>query len=54
MEKISNSPEETYVLGKLLGGQSNLVRCTVWTGTLVWEKPSLPRGLQPGLALTSR
>ena len=22
MEKISNSPEETYALGKLLGGQS--------------------------------
>ena len=35
-------------------GRQNLVRCTVWTETLVWEKPSLPRGLQPGLASTSR
>ena len=54
MEKISNSPEETYALGKLLGGQSKPGQVYCLDGDLGVGKTILPRGLQPGLALTSR
>lgn len=54
MEKISNSPEETYALGKLLGGQSKPGQVYCLDGDLGVGKTIFTQGLQPGLALTSR
>ena len=51
MEYRSNSPEETFALGKR---RQKRVRFTVWMEILEWARQFLPRVLQPGLVLRNR
>ena len=51
MEKISNSPEETYALGKLLGGQSKPVQVYCLDGDLGVGKTIFTQGFAAGLGI---
>ena len=51
MEKISNSPEETYALGKLLGGQSKPGQVYCLDGDLGVGKTSFTQGFAAGLGI---
>ena len=52
MEKISNSPEETYALGKLLGGQSKPGQVYTLIGDLGVGKTVFTQGVADGLGIT--
>ena len=51
MEKISNSPEETYALGKLLGGQSKPGQVYCLDGDLGVGKTIFTQGFAAGLGI---
>ena len=51
MEKISNSPEETYALGKLLGGQSKPAQVYCLDGDLGVGKTIFTQGFAAGLGI---
>ena len=51
MEKISNSPEETYALGNLLGGQSNPGQVYCLDGDLGVGKTIFTQGFAAGLGI---
>ena len=51
MEKISNSPEETYALGKLLGGQSKTGQVYCLDGDLGVGKTIFTQGFAAGLGI---
>ena len=51
MEKISNSPEETYALGKLLGGQSKHGQVYCLDGDLGVGKTIFTQGFAAGLGI---
>lgn len=54
MEYTSNSPQETFALGKRLGEQAKPERCIAWTAIWEWARLFLPRALQPDSELMSR
>ena len=51
MEKISNSPEETYALGKLLGGQAKPGQVYCLDGDLGVGKTIFTQGFAAGLGI---